>query len=40
MLDSSILGEIGGGVNKLINCKFIVRASYYMINMTDDPYIP
>jgi hypothetical protein len=40
MLDLSILGGTGGGVNKLINCKFIATASYYMINMTDDPYIP
>jgi len=39
-LDLSILGGIGGGVNKHINCKFIVHASYYRINMTDDPCIP
>jgi hypothetical protein len=39
-LDLSILGGTGGGVNKHTSCKFIVHASYYMINTTDDPYIP
>jgi len=39
-LDLNILGEIGGGANKLTNYEFIVYASYYKISMIDDPCIP